>query len=248
MQKDDAISTWSAPPVLLDLHPHEVHIWRLSLELSPDSVGSLESHLSADESQRAARFRFPADRHRFISSHGCLRDVLARYLHCEPGEIEFSTNKHGKPVLKHHELEFNLSHSGDFALVAVSQSHRVGVDVERIRAGISSLVIARQYFSKNEFAELEALPLESRETAFFTCWTRKEAYIKAHGLGLSLPLDSFDVSLSPDEPAVLRATRPDSSIASGWTLKSLDFNAGYAAAVAVEGHDLEFALWDWQAD
>jgi len=102
-----------------------------------------------------------------------------------------------------HRVEFNLSHAGDFTLIAIAQECRVGVDVERIRSGISSHVIAQQYFSASEFAELQSFPLKQRETAFFTCWTRKEAYIKALGEGLSIPLDSFDVSLEPGKPADL---------------------------------------------
>jgi 4'-phosphopantetheinyl transferase len=132
-------------------------------------------------------------------------------------------------------------------LVAVTRERKVGIDVERIRQGISSHVIAQQYFSKSEVAELEALPLEQRVSAFFTCWTRKEAYIKAQGLGLSLPLESFDVSLTPNQPAVLRATRPDAEEASRWTLFSLKLDSAYAAAVAVYGQNLKIRLWDGNA-
>lgn len=241
MQKDN----WISPPATLDLGIHHVDVWRISLHFQADSVKWIESTLSADETERAARFHFPADRDRFIAAHGSLRDILGRYLHCKPGELTFSINQYGKPVLKSHKLEFNLSHSSDFVLVAVTQGRKVGVDVERIRQGISSYVIARQYFSKSEVAELEALPLEKREVAFFTCWTRKEAYIKAQGSGLSLPLESFDVSLTPNEPAILRATRPDPQEAVRWTLLSLQVDPRYASAVVVEGKNLQFRLWNW---
>jgi 4'-phosphopantetheinyl transferase len=122
---------------------------------------------------------------------------------------------------------------------------KVGVDVERIRRDMELESIARRYFSQREVAELLALPPEQREIAFFNGWTRKEAYIKAQGLGLSLPLDSFDVSLAPDEPAILRETRPDPQKAARWRLESLEVDAQYVAAVAVEGKGLEFRLWDW---
>jgi 4'-phosphopantetheinyl transferase len=205
----------------------------------------LKATLSEDEKDRAARFHFAADKDRFIAAHGSLREVLSRYLHCAPDQFSFITNTHWKPALHDQKLEFNLSHSGDFALIAIAQECKVGVDVERIRSGISSHVIAQQYFSKREFAELQSLPLEQREAAFFTCWTRKEAYIKAQGLGLSLPLESFDVSLSPEEPAILRATRPDPQEAARWTLFSLNVDPCYQAAAAVKGQGLEFRLWDW---
>ena len=142
-------------------------------------------------------------------------------------------------------MEFNLSHSGDFALIAVTQGRKIGVDVERIRQGISSHVIAQQYFSKAEVAELQSLPIDQRESAFFTCWTRKEAYIKAQGLGLALPLESFDVSLTPGQPAILRATRPDEKESTRWTLRSLDVDPNYAGAIAVEVADLDFRLFSY---
>jgi len=233
----------------LDLQPHQVDVWRASLELSTDSVKFLESSLSADESQRAARFHFDADRNRFIAAHGCLRDILARYLHCEPGQLSFSAGTHGKPFVtsasSDRGIEFNLSHSGGVGLVAVASEQKVGVDVERIRQGISAPVIARRYFSKSEVAELLALPSEHREVGFFNCWTRKEAYIKAQGLGLTLPLESFDVSLSPNEPAILRATRPEPEEAARWTLQHLNVDLGYAAALASEGKVEMLNSWEW---
>lgn len=243
--------TWKTPPDLLNLQPHQVDIWRIHLDLGLDSVKSFESALSADEARRASSFQFDKDRNHYIVAHFSLRDVLGRYLKAEPAKLEFSIDQYGKPALLEHKLEFNLSHSGSFALVAVTQSRIIGVDVERMREGISSLVIARQYFSPAEVAEFDAVPVEQRETAFFTCWTRKEAFIKAKGLGLSLPLDSFDVSLTPNEPAILRAVRPYPQEAARWKLHSLDVAPRYAGAVAVEytdakNQDLEFRLWDWQ--
>jgi len=236
---------WTQPPANLDLQPQHVDVWRVSLNVEPDSVKQMESTLSADETERASRFQFDKDKHRFLVARGSLRDVLSRYLGCQPNQPIFSISKYGKPALDNYKMEFNVSHSGDFALIAVAQDRRVGVDIEKVRQGISSFVIAKQYFSKAEVDELQSLPLEQRETAFFACWSRKEAYIKAHGLGLSLPLESFDVSLAPNEPAIIRATRPDEKEATRWTLMSFEVNADYGSAVAVEGHGVELRLWDW---
>ena len=205
----------------------------------------MEATLSEEEAKRAVRFRFEKDRIRYIVAHGCLRNILARYLQCEPGVLNFDINEYGKPSINGHKLEFNLSHSGDFALIAVSHKRKVGVDVERIHSDMEFESIADRFFSPNELAELMSLPLEQRAIAFFNCWTRKEAYIKAQGLGLSLPLDSFDVSLTPNEPAFLRATRPDAQEANRWSLCSLKVDPGYAAAVAINDKDLELKLWDW---
>lgn len=232
-------TNWTPPPDSLTLDNQHVDVWRLSLDLSVDFVKSIESTLSADEKERAARFHFEADKNRFIVAHGALRKILGRYLQCDPSELTFSVNQYGKPALVNSALEFNLSHSGDLALVAVTQGRKIGVDVERVRQGISSHVIAQQYFSKSEVAELQSLPIEQRVAAFFICWTRKEAYIKAQGLGLALPLESFDVSLTPNQPAVLRETRPDTHESARWTLRSLDVDSNYAGALAVEGSALD---------
>ena len=242
-------SLGSSPLVVLDLASHQVDIWRARLDLPTDSLKTLVTTLSVDEIQRADRFSIQEDKIRFIAAHGCLRDILARYHYWEPGQLNFSTNDYGKPTLStdssERRMDFNLSHSNDFALVAVTSERKVGVDLERIRQGISAQVIARQYFSPSEFSELMALPSEQREIGFFNCWTRKEAYIKAQGLGLSLPLESFDVSLGPNEPVILRATRPDPQEAARWTLLGLEVSPDYAAALAVEGQGLEFRFWDW---
>src|SRR5215211_4409844 len=142
MKKTDPQS-WSVPLPTLDLQLHQVDVWRASLRLPVNVLNKLENTLSEDERERAAQFHFPADRDRFIAAHGCLRDVLGRYLHCRPDEFTFSANQYGKPALCNRQLEFNLSHSGDFALIAITRDRRVGIDVERIRWGISSQAISR---------------------------------------------------------------------------------------------------------
>lgn len=236
---------WAKPPGKLDLAPDQTDIWRINLDLPFDTIKTLEATLSEEESQRAARFHFPADKDRYICAHAALRGILSQYLHCEPSELSFDTNDHGKPLLKGQELEFNLSHSGDMALIVISLERKVGIDVERIRSDIELESMAKRFFSPNEVGELMSLPPEQRTIGFFNCWTRKEAYIKGQGLGLSLPLDSFDVSLTPNEPALLHATRPQSHLAGYWTIRSLEVDSGYAAAVAVEAKKLDLRLWKW---
>lgn len=238
---------WMKPPDNLNLTSNQVDIWRVSLDRMPAQSQLAESTLSADESQRAARFRFETDRNRFIAAHAALRNILANYLHIPPSHITFVTGKYGKPALQNSKMGFNLSHSGHFVLIAITKEHRVGIDVERFRQDMEFEKIAKRFFSEHEDSELMSLPPEQRMVGFFNCWTRKEAYIKAHGLGLSLPLDSFDVSLAPGESAVLRATRPDPLEASRWSLLSLDVDSLHAGAVAVEGKNLEFRCWDWMA-
>lgn len=239
------MDNWTVPPAQLELRNDQVDIWRVHLDIQSDSVKWIESILSADETERAGRFHFAPDRVRFMAAHGILRDILVRYLNYQPGNFTFSVNQYGKPALDNHKLEFNLSHASDFALIAVTLVRKVGVDVELIRSDVELENIAARNFSKAEISELMALPPQQRVAGFFNCWTRKEAYIKAHGLGLSFTLASFDVSLTPSQPAVLRATRPDHSEAARWTLLSLDVTPGYACAVAVEGTNPQLRLWDW---
>ena len=245
MQKSYSHADWLKCPDRLDFQSHQVDVWRIKLDLPLATVKQLESTLSTDESQRARRFHFEKDKTNYIVAHGCLRDILSRCLQCEPGKLNFDINDYGKPSIKGYKLEFNLSHSGNLALIAVSRECKVGVDVEHIRSNMEFESIANRFFSPNEVAELISLPLEQRTIAFFNCWTRKEAYIKAQGLGLSLPLDSFDVSLTPNEPVLLHATRPDSHEANRWSLYSLEVDSGYAAAVAINDKDLKLRLWDW---
>jgi 4'-phosphopantetheinyl transferase len=242
MQKVDTATRWLQASEGLELHSHQVDVWRIALDLPPATIKRLESALSTDEDARATRFRFPAGRDRFIVAHAGLRHILARYLGCHPDQIRFSMNEYGKPVLQGKHLEFNLSHSGDFALVAATWNKKIGVDVERFRPEIELGRLANRFFSPGEVAELNKLPPEGKVAGFFNCWSRKEAYIKAQGLGLSLPLDSFDVSIK--EPALLHATRPDPSEAARWTMRALDVAPGYAAAVVAEGHGLDFRFWD----
>ena len=216
----------------------EIHVWRVSLADAATVALRLSPLLSEDEKERAARFRFARHRDAYIASRGTLRQVLAPYLGLAPEAVRFAYGPHGKPSLAGEaaacDLEFNLSHSGEVALVAVARGRRVGVDVERIRAEVASDAIARRYFSPREVETLLALPEPARLEAFFACWCRKEAYLKARGDGLTHPLDALDVTLAPHENAALLATRDDPHEAARWRLHALEAGVGYAAALAIE--------------
>jgi 4'-phosphopantetheinyl transferase len=239
---------WRLPPPELRLSSAEVHVWRAPLDPAESCVERLQHTLSADELQRAARFHFPRDRRRFIVARGVLRDILGRYLGVPPSVLRFHYSAHGKPTLADLEdgLRFNISHSHEMGLFAVTRGREVGVDLEYLRMDIACEEIAEHFFSARERASLRALPVEVKHQAFFNCWTRKEAYIKAHGEGLSLPLDQFDVSLAPAEPAALLATRSDPQEASRWSLQAFTPRSGYAAAVAVEGRGWHLICWQWR--
>jgi 4'-phosphopantetheinyl transferase len=243
---------WPLGPEEVTLFPGEVHVWCASLDLPSAWRNSLRKLLSPDEIERAERFHFERDRGRFVARRGVLRDLLGRYLGVDAATIAFVYNDFGKPGLgslfEDHGLRFNLSHSNGLALFAFTLGMDVGVDVEYEQPEIEHEQLAGRYFSSYERDAIHALSPESRRQAFYVCWTRKEAYIKAHGEGLSLPLDQFDVSVTPDEPARLLATRGGLEGAEAWTLQHLAPAPGYLGALAVGGQGWRLQWWSANLD
>jgi len=228
-----------------------VHVWRAVLDVPESQVRSLWDTLTADECQRAERYVFEKDRTHFVVARGLLRVLLGCYLRQDPPHLRFIYGPHGKPALATDTgggaLHFNVSHSHGLALYAITRGREVGVDVERIRPEVAQEKIAERFFSPREVTVLRALPAVLQATAFFACWTRKEAYIKATGAGLALPLGQFDVSLAPDEPAALLRTAWDPQEAARWALQDLAPAPDYRAAVAVAGYDWRLTCWDGPA-
>lgn len=240
---------WYPPPTDLTLSSDEAHVWRASLDQPTSRLQSLQHTLAADELSRATRFRFQKDRHHFIIARGLLRAILSRYLDVEPSQLRFYYSDYGQssltPTPGQDTLRFSLSHSDGLALYAVTRGREIGVDLERVRPVAEAEQIAERFFSAQENAVFRTLPASLKYEAFFTCWTCKEAYIKARGKGLSLPLDQFDVSLVPGEPAMLLSTRGDPQEASRWSLRDLMPGPGYMAALAVEGHGWRLTCWQF---
>jgi 4'-phosphopantetheinyl transferase len=224
-----------------------VHVWRTSLDDLFPHVEGLAGTLSAEERQRAARFVVEHARLRFIVGRAILRDILSRYLYVAPTALRFEYGDEGKPALAGSDgsLQFNVSHSGPLALYAVTRGRSVGVDVEKIRPIPDAERVAERFFSSTERAALRALPEEQRLDAFYACWTRKEALVKALGGGLSIPLDAFDVSVEPERPARLLGYRIESGERRSWSLRTLHPGDGFMAAVCVERRDWRLARWEW---
>ncbi|MDY6838556.1 MAG: 4'-phosphopantetheinyl transferase superfamily protein [Thermodesulfobacteriota bacterium] len=245
----DSLSSWSPPPASPTLAKDEVHLWRAYLDVAVQLLESLKHCLSRDELTRAERFHFEKDRNRFIAARGVLRKILSAYCMTEPNQLSFHHNMHGKPALDPQcdggGLRFNLSHSDGVALYAITRGREVGIDIERIRTDLEFDRIAERFFSPQEVATLLALPPHTQKQAFFACWTRKEAYVKARGDGLSLPLDQFAVSVAPDDAAVLLHTKGDPQNLSHWSLKALALGPDYEAALAVEGDSGLLRCWQW---
>ncbi len=221
------------------LAPDEVHVWTASRDAPEGRVAELRDLLDDGERRRADRFAFERDRRQFAVGRGLLRTILGDYLGLEPRRLRFVANAHGKPELVPEQgrgLRFNLAHSGTWVLYALALDRAIGVDIEKIRPDFGGDAIAGRFFAPAEVAALRALPAESQALAFFHGWARKEAFIKAKGKGLALPLDSFEVALDPAAPAALLATHPDPAEAARWSLVELPTEPGFVAAACVEGH------------
>lgn len=232
----------------LILKRDEVHLWHIALYAH--AVGGLQPLLNADESTRANRFHFARDRNHFTVARASLRKLLSAYLRVNAIGVPLSYGEMGKPFLAGHadNINFNLAHSGGRALYAFSRGRDLGVDLEFIREDFTGDDIAKRFFSAAEVAALQSVPADFRKDAFFNCWTRKEAYIKARGEGLSMPLDRFDVSLIPGEPAELLRNHQDEDEVTRWKMKSVPVPEGFVAAIVVEGHDWELKTFTLEPD
>lgn len=230
--------------ITTSLSGNDVHVWLTNLDTEPHVVDALARLLSSDELKRAARFHFDRDRQRYIVGRGSLRQLLASYLDADPATLQFSYGPNGKPALKSDSsgLQFNLSHSQDRAAVAITRDHEVGVDIEYVRPEFAQETIAEQFFSKQECAALRALPVAHQARAFFDCWTRKEAFVKASGSGLTFGLADFDVSLSSIDHPPIHAIRGDANEAGNWTLYSIAPAHNVVLAVALRAKECRFTV------
>jgi 4'-phosphopantetheinyl transferase len=212
----------------------EIHVWHAELDREENFLRQLGATLSLEERARADRFHFANDRNRFVAARGLLRELLGKYLQQAPAALEFSYGQHGKPALAGKEassgLCFNLSHSAGLAVYAIAKERNLGVDVEHVRPESAGDEIAQRYFSAREVSDLRTLPPEERVAGFFHCWTRKEAYLKATGMGLQIPLDSFSVSVLPAKPAQFLG-----GVDPRWHMDAFHPVEGYVAAVAYDG-------------
>jgi len=229
-----------------------VHIWQIPLSIQAARVRDCRSILSQDENHRADRFYFDRDRNRFIAARSAIRRILSRYVEMAPADLVFCYGLKGKPELSPQhagpDIKFNLSHSRDLGLLAVARAQSVGVDIEFVDYDFASDEIATRFFSVKEVDTWRNLPSNQKAAAFFSCWTRKEAYIKALGEGLSRPLHSFDVAFGPGVEAALLRVASLPHEAGRWSMYNVDAPEGYAAALVIEGqgHRLLRRRWEPQ--
>jgi len=238
---------WKSIPDELYLNENEVHIFYTQINSAKENVPVLKTFLSGEEKRKVSGYIFEKDRITRIISRGVLRSILSRYLTIKPEDIVILSDEYGKPFLdkkiNRQEIRFNLSHSGDFIIYAVTSGKNIGIDVEEITETGSIEDIIEHDFSNHEKTLFGSMPAELKTRAFFSCWTRKEAYIKALGSGLSYPLKKFSVSIDPDEKAVL--LYDENEKASNWSLREICITREYAAAVAVEGNEINYDFFRW---
>jgi 4'-phosphopantetheinyl transferase len=218
----------------------------VSVARSRYAIERLRRLLAPDERLAAERFHGAELQARYVVAHAALREILARYLSLPAPLLALARNTYGKPYLTEQPwLRFNLSHAGDLALVGVCARREIGIDLEQVRADLDVDALARHAFAPAEVAALTRLPPEQRTAAFYAAWTRKEAYVKARGLGLSLPLDSFAVSLSPGEQPALLWCAADPTAPARWAFRTLPLPPGYAGTLVVEGYPPQVRHWQW---
>lgn len=222
-----------------DLGDRDIHVWKARLDLSPGPRGHLERTLSPDERERFGRLRSDPDRLRATASRGLLRHILAGYAGRPAAELRFAYGPAGKPefaeAASSETLRFNTAHSGDLLLVAVGRAPSLGVDVERIRPIVRRERVVRRAFSAEERRQIEALPHDLRDEAFITCWTRKEACVKATGEGVWSAFGRFEVSVEPGQPATVKSVAGEAATGAEWSLYHLEPAPGFVGAVAVQG-------------
>jgi 4'-phosphopantetheinyl transferase len=237
------MSQWLPAPDPLPPLGHDAHVWAVELDDPGCDVVFYRERLSPDEQARTEKFKFARDRRRYVIAHAALRDILARYTHTGPADLQFDQGANGKPKLAAPfgacGIDFNLSHSHETALVAVNDRHEIGVDIEYVKADFEIFAVANRFFTKREVTALRALPVLLRRKAFYKCWTSKEAFLKAKGTGLSGRLDEVQIALAGENVRIQAAV-------ADWTLAELAPRDGYEAALVTKDKPAQILCYRWQ--
>ena len=234
---------WSVAPAKFTLAAGQVHVWLVRADDAALCMACCENLISTVERDRAARFKFEKDRRLYTAAHAALRSILAGYLNVAPGDLEFEIGQRGKPRLAPtfsiDSLEFNLSHSSEVALIAVTREREIGVDVEHIKENFAFAEVAERYFTTREVSAIRALPQDLQRRAFYQCWTSKEAFLKAKGVGLSGELDEVEIIIGDNGRVQVKSTLP------GWYLSELNPCNGYVGAVVLDGREFDLECYNW---
>ena len=248
---NDFEEAWPLPPTVFELAPGEVHVWQFGLDSLPALLENYHQTLNEAEQNRAARFYFERDRNRFTTGRAILRNILGLYLNENPTSLQFEYGPQGKPGLVLNEngkdrLEFNLAHSHRLALLAVTTNQRLGIDIEYTKGNIAFNELVARFFAPSEVVTFQRLPASQQPEAFYNAWTRKEAYLKACGGGITGGLDRVVVSFIPGQPARIMEIGQDKKEAARWSLAALHPAPDYQAALVVETPViLTLKQWRW---
>lgn len=238
---------WTSPAIIPALKSSQGHLWKIDSRTLEGSEVSCLSVLSEDEKARADKFRFRRDRLIYVLARGVLRKLLASYIGKAANQIDFEYNEQGKPSVRSaSNVKFNVSHSRDMILIGFTRKVDIGVDIEWNKRPIEIQEVAKSFFSDGEVSDLLGLPEKDQLAAFYNCWTRKEAFIKAKGGGLSIPLDQFEVSLKPDLPPRLMSVRWDQQEVAKWNMERFYIDNDYTCAVITDSKDLTWQNYDGQ--
>jgi 4'-phosphopantetheinyl transferase len=238
---------WTPPTESAILKTNEVHVWKASLDIAESRLAALRDVLSPEERSRSHTYRSQDDRRRFVVARALLKTILGRYLRANLNELCFAISETGKPELHPYlqaGIRFSLSHCGECALFAFAQDSDVGVDIEQVCADYPVDSVAQLFFTDQEQARFTSLPDCLRDRAFFVCWCRREAIVKALGYGLPFGLARIEVSMAPDEPAQLFSTRDQAIDTRKWSLVDLPVGDGYEGAVAIKDPAPILKCWD----
>lgn len=224
---------WKTSPKTLELSDSKIDVWSVNINNYTNKLFDYWELLSSSEKEKADRFRFEKDKNCYVIARGLLRILLSRYLNIKSQKINFRYAEKGKPYLEHpSNIKFNLSHSKNYIVLAFTKNIELGIDVEYAKNNLEILQVAESFFSKQEIKALKSVQSIYRLSAFYNCWTRKEAFIKATGDGLSFPLNQFTVSLESSESAELIETLWDNKEKDLWSLETFTPQKDYIGAVA----------------
>ena len=238
---------WQTPPDLLAISPRHVDVWLTSTELGEERVRACAKTLTRAELARARKFKSKAKYREYVITRGLLRRTLCQVAGLDLTGVDFNYGEHGKPGLENSAsagaVAFNVSHSHGLALVALTLGGRLGVDLEQVRPEVEWQELAERYFSEADYRTLQSQAPDARRRAFFTCWTRKEAFVKALGAGVSYGLKGFDVSVDPAEDCARLTLREGNEDAGKWLLKNIPAPTSHAAALAIDRTACDVRLW-----
>lgn len=233
--EDRQLITWQNCPDY-KIKDDQIHIWYININDYQNHTNELMHYLDDQENKRAQQFKFAKDRNSFICSHAILRRLLSKYCNCDQKKILYNYNAFNKPSLNNdYNINFNLSHSFHRGIIAITKNHPIGIDIEYMKNKPILDDLAKRFFSAHEYNEYKILPQQQKTLGFYNCWTSKEAFVKAVGMGLTFPLKNFTVNLNPELKAKILSSKNQTININEWKLHRFIVENQYCIAIAWSG-------------